>query len=54
MERFVARRNVEHYRELLKRTSDPAERRRLQAMLAEARAELERQTRLHADGKAAG
>jgi hypothetical protein len=35
LERFVHRRNVEHYREMLKRLSDPADRDRIQTLLAE-------------------
>jgi hypothetical protein len=33
--RFVRRENVKHYKELLARTSDPAERQRIEKLLAE-------------------
>lgn len=40
MERFVRRENIKHYREMLERTMDETERRRLQKLLDE---ELEKQ-----------
>jgi len=35
MERFVARHNIEHYRELLKTLTDPAQRRMIEKLLVE-------------------
>ena len=40
MERFVSRQNIEHYRELLKITHDPTERRRIEKLLLEEEARL--------------
>ena len=42
MERFVIRQNIEHYRELLKITRDPAERRQIQKLLLEEEAKLKK------------
>lgn len=40
MDRFVARRNIEHFRQQLDVERDPAERAKLEQMLEEARAQL--------------
>jgi len=40
VERFVIRQNIEHYRELLKITHDPTERRRIEKLLLEEEARL--------------
>jgi len=40
MERFVHRQNVEHYREMLKTVTDPAQRDKLKKLLAEEEAAL--------------
>ena len=40
MKGFVARQNIEHYRELLKITTDPAERRVIEKLLADEEAKL--------------
>jgi hypothetical protein len=40
MERFVRRENIKHLREILERTADESERRRIQALLDE---ELQKQ-----------
>ena len=40
MKGFVTRQNIEHYRELLKITSDPAERRMIERLLADEEAKL--------------
>lgn len=42
MERFVIRQNIEHYRELLKITRDPTERRRIEKLLFEEEAKLKK------------
>ena len=40
MERFVHRQNVEHYREMLKSATDPAQRDKIKKLLAEEEAAL--------------
>jgi hypothetical protein len=40
MEGFVARENIEHYREMLKIATDPEQRRLLKRLLSEAEAAL--------------
>jgi rubrerythrin len=35
MERFVHRQNIEHYREMLKTVTDPAQREKIEKLLAE-------------------
>jgi hypothetical protein len=40
MERFVHRQNIEHYREMLKTVTDPAQREKIRKLLAEEEAEL--------------
>ena len=40
MERFVHRQNVEHYREMLKTVTDPAQRETIRKLLAEEEATL--------------
>ena len=40
MERFVHRQNVEHYREMLKTVTDPAQREKIRKLLAEEEAAL--------------
>lgn len=47
MERFVLRQNIEHYIALLKITSDLAERRRIENLLAEEQAKLEKYEQDH-------
>lgn len=42
MERFVIRQNIEHYRELLKMTTDPAERAAMEKLLREEEAKLKK------------
>jgi rubrerythrin len=39
---FVARQNIEHYRELLKITTDPAERRMIEQLLVDEEAKLKK------------
>ena len=43
MERFVHRQNVEHYREMLKTVTDPAQREKIRKLLAEEEAALAKQ-----------
>jgi hypothetical protein len=40
MERFIKRKNIEHYREMLKTTTDPARRRVIKKLLREEEAKL--------------
>jgi hypothetical protein len=40
VEKFIAQRNVAHFEELLRKESDPSERRVLESMLREERARL--------------
>jgi hypothetical protein len=40
MNGFVARQNIEHYRELLKIATDPAERRKIEKFLADEESNL--------------
>lgn len=40
MERFIARQNISHFKELLAKAEDPVERERLGALLAEAEQQL--------------
>ena len=40
MERFVGRQNIEHYRAMLKITTDPGQRQVLEKLLLEAQAKL--------------
>ena len=42
MKGFVARQNIEHYRELLKITTDPAERRMIEKLLVDEEAKLKK------------
>ena len=42
MKGFVARQNIEHYRELLKITTDPTGRRTLEKLLADEEAKLKK------------
>lgn len=42
MDRFVARENIAHYRELLKTTTDPAVRRRIEELLLAEEAKLKK------------
>ena len=42
MERFVIRENIEHYRELLKITTDPAQRLKIEKLLLEEEAKLKK------------
>lgn len=42
MERFVSRQNVEHYRALLKITTDPTERRKIEGLLRDEEAKLKK------------
>ena len=55
MDRFIHDENLRHYRRLLERTSDPAERARILKLLAEEEAKAER-TPLSptGDGRSAG
>ncbi len=47
MDRFVARQNIEHFRELLAAERDPQERSRLEQLLAEAREQLRQAEAAH-------
>jgi hypothetical protein len=40
MEQFVIRQNIKHYQELMKITSDPAERQRIEKLLRDEEAKL--------------
>ena len=42
MERFVGRQNIEHYKELLKTIADPVERAKIEALLREEEAKLQK------------
>jgi len=42
VEGFVIRQNIEHYREMLKITIDPAERRKIEELLLEEEANLKK------------
>ncbi len=42
MEGFVIRQNIEHYREMLKITTDPTKRQMIEKMLLEAQAKLKK------------
>jgi len=42
MEGFVTRQNIEHYREMLKITTDPAQRRLIEKLLLEEEAKLKK------------
>jgi rubrerythrin len=42
MERFIKRKNIEHYRDLLKTISDPARRRTIEKLLREEKAKLKK------------
>lgn len=42
MDGFIARQNIEHYREMLKITIDPVERRLLEKLLSEEEAKLKK------------
>ncbi len=42
MERFVIRQNIEHYREMLKITTDPEQRRQIEKLLLEQEAKLKK------------
>ena len=47
MDRFVARQNIEHFRELLAAARDPEERKRLERFLAEAHEQLRQAEEQH-------
>jgi hypothetical protein len=47
MEQFVIRQNIEHYQELLKITSDPAERQRIEKLLHDEQARLKKYDKDH-------
>ena len=47
MERFVGRQNIEHYRAMLKITTDPGQRRVLEKLLLEAQAKLNKDEEDH-------
>jgi len=47
MERFIARQNIEHFRQLLAETHDPEARARLERLLSEARGQLKRAEQAH-------
>ncbi len=47
MERFVGRQNIEHFREMLKITTDPGQRRVLEKLLLEAQANLKKDEEDH-------
>ena len=47
MERFVGRQNIEHYREMLKITTDPGQRRVLEKLLLEGQAKLKKDEEGH-------
>ena len=47
MERFVRQQNIAHYREILKTTTDPAERRIVEQLLREEEANLEKYEEKH-------
>ena len=47
MERFVGRQNIEHFREMLKITTDPGQRRVLEKLLLEAQAKLKKDEEDH-------
>lgn len=47
MEQFVIRQNIKHYQELLKITSDPAERRRIERLLLDEQAKLKKYDKDH-------
>jgi len=42
VERFVIRQNIEHYREMLKTTTDPAQRAAMKKLLREEEAKLKK------------
>ena len=42
MERFVKRKNIEHYRDMLKTITDPAQRRVIEKLLREEEARLKK------------
>jgi len=42
MERFVIRQNIEHYREMLKTTTDPAQRAAIEKLLREEEPKLKK------------
>ena len=42
MERFVIRQNIEHYRAMLKITTDPVQRRQIEKLLLEEEAKLKK------------
>ena len=47
MERFVGRQNIEHFREMLKITTDPGQRQVLEKLLLEAQAKLNKDEKDH-------
>jgi len=47
VERFVGRQNIEHFREMLKITTDPGQRRVLEKLLLEAQAKLKKDEEDH-------
>jgi hypothetical protein len=47
LEQFVIRQNIEHYQELLKITSDPAERQRIERLLLDEQAKLKKYDKDH-------
>jgi hypothetical protein len=46
LEQFVIRQNIEHYQELLKITSDPAERQRIERLLLDEQLNLRNTTKI--------
>lgn len=51
MDGFVARQNIAHYRELLKITTDPAARRRIEGMVLAEEAKLKKYEEDHNHGR---
>ena len=47
MERFVHRQNIEHYREMLKTVTQPAQREKIKKLLAEEEAALRKAEEKH-------
>ena len=47
MDGFIARQNIEHYREMLKITTDPARRRLIEKLLLEQEAKLKKHEKDH-------
>ena len=51
VQQFIAKRNVARYQRLLEQEADPMQKARLERLLAEAKAELERQRAQHATAR---